>query len=106
VFKYGEQKRDFVYIKDVVRATLAGLSSKTSGVANVGTGKSETFNRVIEILNRVLGTSLEPEYFENPYGFYQNETLADITAARALLGYEPAYTLDKGIEDYFSQESK
>ncbi len=107
IFKYGEQKRDFVYVKDVATATIAGLSAKTSGVVNVGSGKTETFNRVIEVLNKVLGYSYQAEYFDNPYSFYQNETLADISAAGALLGYQPAYTLDTGIADYFSnQESE
>jgi len=104
VFKYGEQKRDFVYIKDVVTATIAALSAKSSGVVNVGSGRAETFNRVIEVLNRVLGYSYQPEYFDNPYGFYQNETLADLTAARALLGYRPAFTLDTGIQDYLGHK--
>lgn len=101
IFKYGEQKRDFVYVKDVVKATIAGLSAKSSGVVNVGSGHAETFNRVIQVLNTVLGYTYEPEYFDNPYSFYQNDTLADLTASRALLGYQPDYTLDTGIADYF-----
>jgi len=57
VFRAGEQTRDFVYIKDVVAANLTALKAKRCGVMNVGTGKQETFNRVIECLNKGLGTN-------------------------------------------------
>lgn len=62
-----------------------------------------SFNEVLSILNRVLGTSFEPEYFDNPYPFCQNGTQADFTEAQKLLGFEPQYSLAEGIADYFEQ---
>ncbi|KPK40929.1 MAG: hypothetical protein AMJ78_06615, partial [Omnitrophica WOR_2 bacterium SM23_29] len=76
IFKWGEQFRDFIYVKDVVEANLKALGYGKSGIFNVGTGKPNTFNRLIEILNGMLGKNLQPEYFDNPYGFYQDETQA------------------------------
>ncbi len=102
IFKYGEQMRDFVYVKDVVRANLNALDCDTSVVCNIGTGKPENFNYVIECLNKALGTNYEPEYFDNPYDFYQNKTQADLRRAKAYLNYRPQWTVEEGIKDYVS----
>ncbi len=104
IFKYGEQSRDFIYVKDVVDATIRAMKAKGSGIVNVGTGITATFNRIIEILNQVLGTSFEPEYFDNPYSFYQNETRADTERAKELLGFEARYSIEEGIRDYIKKQ--
>jgi len=103
VFKHGEQKRDFVYVKDVVRMTIAALQAPKSGVYNCGSGIAFSFNEVIAELNRSLGTKLEPEYIENPYSFYQPHTEADMTAAKNDLRYEPEFPPANGIADYVSR---
>jgi ADP-L-glycero-D-manno-heptose 6-epimerase len=100
IFTAGEQKRDFVYIGDVVAANLLALKSPTSGVFNVGSGAGNSFNEVVAHLNRVLKTDLPPEYFDNPYSFTQDWTQADLTRSTETLGYKPAYPLGKGIEAY------
>ena len=100
IFKWGEQKRDFVYVKDVVKANLLALERDVSGIFNIATGRSRSFNEIIEILNRELGTSFETDYFDCPYDFYQEYTEADISRAKEELGYEPEYTLEEGIRDY------
>ncbi len=102
IFKWGEQKRDFVYIKDVVKANLLALEKDVRGVFNVGTGTPRSFNEIIDILNRELGSELQTEYFDCPYEFYQEFTQADISRAREELGYEPEYTLEEGIREYLS----
>ncbi len=102
IFKWGDQRRDFVYIKDVVKANLLALEKDVSGIFNIATGEARSFNEIIEVLNRELGTNLETEYFDCPYDFYQEFTQADITKARRELGYEPQYTLEEGIRDYLS----
>ena len=100
IFKYGEQKRDFVYVKDVVAATLGALAAKESGIYNLGSGQARSFNELIAVLNQSLGTKFQPEYFDNPHAHYQNHTEADLTAARKSLGYEPQFTLETGVADY------
>lgn len=103
VFKYGEQKRDQVYIKDVVRANLLALKAERSGIFNIGTGKATTFNEIIKNLNEVLGKNLEPKYIDNPYEHYQEYTEADLKGTRMALGYSPQYDIKKGIEDYLKK---
>ena len=100
IFKHGEQQRDFVYVKDIVQGTLRALEAKESCIFNLGSGQPRSFNELIAILNDVLGTKLEPEYFDNPHAHYQNYTEADLTNTRRSLGYEPEYSLEKGVADY------
>lgn len=101
IFKYGEQKRDFIYIKDIVDATMKAMDAKTSCIVNIGTGISTSFNRIIEILNDAMDTSFEPEYFDNPYDFYQNQTEADTALSLDLLGFKANFSIEQGIRDYF-----
>ena len=101
VFKQGEHKRDFVYVKDVVALTLRAVQAPRSTVYNCGSGHPVSFNEVIEALNKELGTNLPPDYFDNPYGsFYQPHTEADMSLAREELGFTPAFTPVTGIPDY------
>jgi ADP-L-glycero-D-manno-heptose 6-epimerase len=102
VFEHGQQRRDFVYIEDVVEANLLAMRSRVSGNFNVGAGKSWSFNEIIANLNRVLKTNLEPEYFKNPYNFTQDWTETDLTQARQHLGYTPRYDLSEGIDKYYA----
>lgn len=101
VFKYGEQQRDFVYVKDIVKINMCALKNgKETGVFNAATGVPRDYNAIIACLNKELGTNLEPEYIDNPYPFFQLKTQADIRKSKEKLGYEPDYTLEKGIADY------
>jgi ADP-L-glycero-D-manno-heptose 6-epimerase len=100
IFIDGEQKRDFVYIGDVLAANLRAMESSTPGVFNVGSGEAGSFNQVVAQLNRVLKTDLSPDYFENPYSFCQNWTQADLANSAKSLGYKPAFSLSKGIDAY------
>ena len=100
IFKHGEQKRDFVYVKDVVEGTIRALDAKLSGVYNLGSGQARSFNELIDVLNKCLGTNFQPEYFDNPHAHYQNFTQADLTNARRALGYEPRFPLEDGVRDY------
>ncbi len=103
VFKYGEQQRDFVYVKDIVKINLCALNNgKETGVYNAATGIPRDYNAIIACLNKELGTNLEPEYIDNPYPFFQLKTQADMSLAKEKLGYEPDYSLEAGIADYVS----
>ena len=100
VFRGGEHKRDFVYVKDVVTLTIRAASAPKAAIYNCGSGVAFSFNEMIAELNRNLGTSLEPDYIDNPYAFYQPHTEADMTKARVELGHVPAFPPVKGIADY------
>ena len=87
IFKDGEHLRDYIYVKDVVTANLLAAKATESCVVNCGSGKSYSFNRVVAILNTVLGLSRKPEYIDNPYiGKYQNHTECDMSLAKKKLG--------------------
>jgi UDP-glucose 4-epimerase len=98
IYGDGKQARDFVHVSDVVRACLkAGEADLGREVINIGTGKETSFNELVEVLNRALGKSIEPKHVGNPIENYISETLADITKARRLLGFEPSVSLEEGI---------
>jgi len=102
IFTHGEQKRDFVYVEDVVQANLRAMECAGGGVFNVGSGGAWTFNEVVRQLNRVLKTDFQPDYFDNPYSFTQDWTEADLTESRRTLGYQPGFDLARGIDAYFA----
>lgn len=102
IFTDGEQKRDYIYVKDVVKANLLASKSEKSCIVNCGSGKATTFNDIIKELNKVMGTNRQPEFIDNPYGInYQSYTECDMTLAKELIGFIPDYTFEKGLDDYY-----
>lgn len=99
LFKYGDQKRDFIYIDDVVQANIKAIDALQSGIYNVGTGVARSFNDMVKSLKDELG-EFEVEYFDNPFSFYQNHTEADISNTQQMLQFKPEYTLASGIKKY------
>ena len=103
IFRDGTQKRDYIYVKDVVAANLCALASKQNAIVNCGSGSATSFNDLVKILNATLGTSRIPEYVDNPYeGRYQTHTECDMTLAKEKLGFVPEFDIIKGIADYFA----
>ncbi|MBI5244587.1 MAG: NAD-dependent epimerase/dehydratase family protein [Elusimicrobia bacterium] len=100
IFKRGEQYRDQIYVRDIVSANLKALAAGKNGVFNVCTGRGTDFNTIVKALNGVLGTSRQPEYFDNPYPFYQDQTLGDPAAAKKALGFAARWSFSEGVKDY------
>jgi len=101
IFKWGEQKRDYIYVKDVVAANLLALEAKESFVVNCGSGKATSFNELVRILNSLLGVSRTPEYVDNPYlARYQNYTECDMSLAKEKLGFVPEFDIKRGVKEY------
>jgi UDP-glucose 4-epimerase len=101
VFGDGLQTRDFVHVSDVVRANLlASTSAKAPGeVINVASGKSSSLIDLIGTLKQVIGgpaLSLDIEH-QAPRAGDLRESSADISKARAVLGYEPQVQLAQGL---------
>jgi ADP-L-glycero-D-manno-heptose 6-epimerase len=96
-------KRDFIYIQDVIQANIKACQPKKSGVYNVGTGISRSFQDIADILQKELGTSLVTEYFENPFSGYQENTQADILSTQDNLGFNVKFSLEKGIASYIEE---
>lgn len=112
-YKDGEQMRDFVYIKDAVKATLWLMDhSEVNGVFNVGTGKARSWNDVAEAMFASTGKKPSIKYIPMPKNLanqYQNFTEADISKLRAAGYTEPMTGLEDAISDYiknYLQEHK
>ena len=95
--------RDFVYIKDVIQANVKACKAKKSGVYNIGTSKSRSFQDIADILQKELGTNYGTNYFSNPFIGYQTHTQADISTSIEFLGYKPEWELEEGIKDYLPE---
>jgi len=95
IYGDGEQTRDFTFVRDIVGGMLLA-AEKGTGVFNLGTGRSRSFNDVVDLLNRKLGTSLKPEYRENPIRNYVMHTQADTSRMKAL-GFQARWSLEEGI---------
>jgi|RhiMethySRZTD1v2_1073278.scaffolds.fasta_scaffold01891_27 UDP-glucose 4-epimerase len=133
IYGDGTQTRDFTFVDDVVRANILAMGKQNSrsagegsdndndndnakghwrkdildsgfGVYNIGTGIQTSFNSVVEIINKLLGTDIRPTYTKNPINNYVQHTLADISLARLELGYEPKWrNVEEGIKQLLSQ---
>ena len=88
----------------MIQANIKAMHPKESGVYNVGTGKARSFQDICDILQDKLGVKRVAEYIPNPYiGRYQFHTEADISNSVKGLGYQPNFTLEKGIEAYLPE---
>jgi len=93
--------RDFIYIEDIIQANVKAMHPNESGIYNVGTGKARSFQDIVDILQKELGTDFTCEYIPNPFiGSYQFHTEADIETSRTGLGYEPAFEMEDAIKAY------
>jgi len=101
IYEDGEQRRDFVSVRDIVRALLLAAQEEAAvGKAlNVGSGRAVTVREVAETLARVLGSEVELEVTgKYRVGDIRN-CWADISLAREVLGYEPAVSFEQGMEE-------
>lgn len=100
----GEQKRDFIYVKDAARITCDLAASKSVGIFNVGTGQASSWNRLANAVFSSLGQPPCIDYIPMPkdlVGKYQYFTQADTTKLqRALKGPICRFTLETAVEDY------
>lgn len=91
----GEQTRDFSNIKDVVQANLLAMKADKTGngeVINIGTGKNYSINQIAAMIsNNTVNIPSRPGEIQ--------DTLAEITKAKQLLGWEPTVSLEQGIEE-------
>ena len=99
----GEQRRDFIHVDDVCAVNLwAWEHSKVSGIFNLGTGRSQTFNDVANAVIKYHGKG-KIEYIpfpENLKGRYQSFTEADMSAIRAAGCEHDFMTVEQGVDRY------
>ena len=99
----GEQKRDFIYVKDAVEMVMFLLNQNCHGIYNIGSGRAETWNSLAGAVFKAMGKPPKIEYIDMPEylrGKYQYYTCADISKLRAA-GYSAVVTpLEETVEDY------
>ena len=100
IFGDGEQTRDFVNVRDVVQANLLAAGARgVSGAFNIGSGTSVTVNDLVLRLRAASG--LDPLVRHGPPRSGDvRDSLADVAAARAALGFAPGVTLEEGLAEY------
>jgi len=99
VFGDGEQTRDFVHVADVVQANIKAAAADLSGAFNVGSGTRISINRLVELVKSAAAVDA-PVTYGPPRPGDVRDSKADITSARACLGFEPAVSLDVGLAEY------
>jgi nucleoside-diphosphate-sugar epimerase len=99
IFGDGETSRDFTHVENVVEANLAAADAPAAAgrVMNIAVGSAHTLNELVGTLRRLLDSDVEPEYGPPRPGDV-SESLADISLARELLGYEPRVEFEEGLE--------
>jgi UDP-glucose 4-epimerase len=97
IYGDGTQRRDFVFVTDVVDALLRASNSKGFEVYNVGSGVNYSLNELLDKINNLLGTKIDARYIEMPVKNYVMETLADTTKASRKLGFRAKIDLDTGL---------
>lgn len=100
----GEQRRDFIYVKDAVKIAMHFLERPDiNGIFNAGTGTPRSFNDLAHAVFRAMGMSPSIEYIDMPQGLekrYQYYTCADISKLRES-GFNPSFLpLEDSIKDY------
>ncbi|MCD4765791.1 MAG: SDR family oxidoreductase, partial [Methanosarcinales archaeon] len=102
IYGDGKQYRDFVFVKDVVKANLlAATEDDAAGqIFNIGTGKHVSINNLWDMISLFSGLKIEPEYIPSRPGDII-ESVASIEQAKSALGFEPDYLFEKGLEITF-----
>jgi ADP-L-glycero-D-manno-heptose 6-epimerase len=103
-YRNGEQRRDFLYVKDAVRMTLHLASSRgAAGIFNIGSGKAYTWKELAQALFSALGCEAKIEYIEMPEAIrdkYQYFTEAKIVKLLSTGYTRPITPLGEAVRDY------
>ena len=104
IYADGEQKRDFIYIKDTVKMIYAFLGSDATGIYNIGSGQAYTWNRLAKAVFTAMNKPLNIKYIDMPselMGKYQNYSCADMKKCRAAIGDAAScLSLEESVLDY------
>jgi ADP-L-glycero-D-manno-heptose 6-epimerase len=100
----GEQLRDFIYIKDVIKVVLFFLQNRElSGIVNVGTGEARSYLDLVRSVFEYVGKDCAIDFIDIPEELkrrYQYFTQATVEKLRSLGYTEPFSSLEEGVKDY------
>ncbi len=107
IYGDGLQSRDFTYVANIVRGNILASEVPNIGgrIFNIADGRRTTLLQLLELLAKLLGKEITPVFLPPRVGDVR-ESLADISQARKVLGYEPIVGLEEGIRqtiDYYRQ---
>ena len=107
--RQGQQSRDFTFVENAVQANIKALFSKKEvkgEVVNIAYGGRTTVNDLFYKIRKVVGNDVEPIYRQERPGDVK-DSLADISLAKDLLGYDPVVDIDEGLRittEWFNNE--
>ena len=102
IYGNGNQTRDFMDVRDVVRIFLLAMKSKKLRyqIFNVGTGKETSFIKLADTINKVLKKHIKPKFADNPFGDnYILRQRASLKKIKKMLGFELSINLEQGVRD-------
>jgi dTDP-L-rhamnose 4-epimerase len=99
----GNQTRDFVYIKDIVKAVGLCMENDKANyqIFNVGSGVPTTINDVAEIVFKLNKSNIKPEVTGKFRGFDVRHCYADISKLKKIVGWEPEINFNQGMKEVF-----
>lgn len=102
LFEDGNQKRDWLYVADAVRACLLAEKSGRTGIYNIGTGTATSFNELTRIIEEHIPDTMgDTIYTKHPFpAEYQDDTTCSIEKANKELAYSPLVDIHRGIGLY------
>jgi len=102
IYGDGEQTRDFTFVENAVHANLLACEASAAAgmVFNIGTGQSISLNQTLDLFREISGKALQANY-EPPRDGDIRDSLADISLAKEVLGYEPAIFFKDGLQKTF-----
>lgn len=107
IYGDGEQTRDFVYVDDVVEATVLALDCDraTGEILNIGTGKATSVNQLFKTFMKLMRCpGVKPKYVAPRVGEIRHSQ-ADITKAKKILGYRPKVSLEQSLRKFIGWKS-
>ncbi len=104
IYGDGEQSRDFTFVENAVEANIKALFANNRYISgkifNVAVGHQTTVNELFNIIKYIAGANIEAQYCDERPGDIKH-SLADISLAESLLGYNPGVTVREGLDITF-----
>ncbi len=98
IYGTGEQTRDYVFVKDVIRAGISALEKDKIGIFNVGTSQETSVKELFSLLERASSKNIEPIFKPERPGEQQRSCL-NYSKIKKELGWEPEYDIEKGLSE-------
>ncbi|MFX1279844.1 MAG: SDR family oxidoreductase [Promethearchaeota archaeon] len=107
IYGNGKQSRDFTYVKDVVQANILAAENDISGeILNLGLGSPIALEQLANLMLKMTNRRDLKIIYQDPRPGDILHSYADITKANKLLNFQPKYSQEEGLRDYFEWYSK